>query len=316
MTRQTFSTVSTGAVVAEIDVDEARSLGAGGVAYPRLCVPACLHLRGVRGTGPADLAFTDLFAQLWIAQDVDRIADALPLKIHTIGSVAWHQALDESFYLEFPLDAVRVAQLERLRNGGDLTFRLDLKLSAQEFGPPHEAKEDAPVRCTLRRLHRLTAQLVFTVPKSVWIEQVLPRLGYGMVHIIEFPAASLDSCAELAQSFQALHQAQELHKLGLYDDAVGKCRVALDKFFELADKTGEDGAKRRVPILKRSWEAKLGKDTYTWLDGTLGAIKQAANLAHHSPNAHYSQLDSQMILAITSAVVSYAARTRESEAVS
>jgi len=47
--------------------------------------------------------------------------------------------------------------------------------------------------------------------------------------------------------------------------------------------------------------------------GSFGAIKDAANRAHHSPNAHYDHLDSQMIIAVTTTVVVYAARIAEPE---
>jgi len=109
-------------------------------------------------------------------------------------------------------------------------------------------------------------------------------------------------------AFKALQQAQELHKIGLYDEAVGKCRVALDKFFEHEEKTGDDNKIRRVPILAKSWEKKLGKCTYDWLNNSLAVLKEAANKSHHSPNAHYDQFDSQMIIAITTTLVAYAAR--------
>jgi hypothetical protein len=45
----------------------------------------------------------------------------------------------------------------------------------------------------------------------------------------------------------------------------------------------------------------------------LGSIKGAANPTHHSPNAFYSRFDSQMILAIITAVVAYIARANVME---
>jgi len=152
-----------------------------------------------------------------------------------------------------------------------------------------------------------------TVTRDVWTSRVLPQVGYGVVHVLEFPATPLEACASMDHAFKALKQAQELHKIGLYDEGVGKCRVALEKFFEYEDKTGGDGKTRRTPVFVKSWETKLGKSTYDWLNGSLGAIKDAANRTHHSPNIHYSQFDSQMIIAITTAVVAYAARTLDVE---
>ena len=160
----------------------------------------------------------------------------------------------------------------------------------------------------------MTLQQGFQIPQTHWIERVLPAVGYGKVHIVEFPAAPLDACAALDHSFKALKQAEEKHRLGFYDDAAGKCRLAIEPFFDhepIIDPTQPES--RKKPVLKKSWETKLGKATHDWLKATLGSIKEASNAPHHSPNEHYSQLDSQMILAVTTAVVAYIARTIKPE---
>jgi hypothetical protein len=122
----------------------------------------------------------------------------------------------------------------------------------------------------------------------------------------------LESFQELQPSYKALQQAQERHKIGLYDDAVAKCRVALDPFFEMVEKADEKGVVRRVPELQRSWQSKLGEATYRWLNDTFGAIREAANPTHHSPSIHYDQMESLMILSITAAVLSYVAKVKRS----
>ena len=63
-------------------------------------------------------------------------------------------------------------------------------------------------------------------------------LGNGL------PAIPLSACAAFAHAFQALKQGQELHLLGLYDDAVGKCRVALETLLDSDSSSGADGVKR------------------------------------------------------------------------
>jgi hypothetical protein len=95
---------------------------------------------------------------------------------------------------------------------------------------------------------------------------------------------------------------------------VAKCRVALDPFFELEKKVETIGGEQtvsRVPVLRRSCETRLGQATYVWLSSALRAIKEAANPVHHSPSAHYDQLESQLILTNTTAFVAYVARTMD-----
>lgn len=144
-------------------------------------------------------------------------------------------------------------------------------------------------------------------------EKVLPRLGYGKVMAIELPVISIESCKALEHSFKALEKAQRHFSYGMYDDAVGACRVALEQFFEPMDKG--DGSGKTIPKLKKSWESQLGKASYEWLNTSISSIKDAANKPHHSANDHFDRFGAQMLLTVTTALISYAAQQVSTEAV-
>lgn len=215
----------------------------------------------------------------------------------------------ETAYLEFPLDRVLLAELERIRNGGDLVLRLDATLVADQMLllNPQRNEGDAYV-WAFSVQHTMWVQQDMTIPRDVWIKRVLPNVGFGKMHVLEFPAVSLEACAALGHSYAALNQAVERHRVGLYDDAVGKCRVALDPFFEAVDIDDGKGGRKKFPKLKASWETKLGQTTYRWMNDALGVLKAAANPSHHSPSSHFDQLESQMLIVVTTALVAYAAR--------
>ena len=296
-------------IIAEISFDETQVRGAGGTTYPRLV------LRGKLAINPTpqpltDYVFTELSAQLHIKAEHERFADSLPFQLYRVQRGSWPYGADEQIELEFPLDARRVNLLEQKRNGGAMDLRLSLVLSAQQHAPIEgEEKSNRPQLWGLRWRHRCTAEVSLTIPATVWIQRVLPQIGYGVVHVIELPAVSVEACKELERSYAALCQAQERHAIGQYDDAVGKCRVALDSFFEPPGETDMHSTTRRLPNLEKGWEDRLGKVTYDWLNGAFKAIRKEANPTHHWPNASFSQFDSQMIIAITTTVVAYAART-------
>lgn len=311
MSRKQFSGW-TGRAIAELDIDASKLCGYGGADYPQLMWQ--LQLALVPQKAPQiDYAFRSVTAQLYFAAG-QKIADARPISLNRV--IQGHQDYwgEEYLNFEFPLDARRIEAIERQRQGGSLQFRLDVQILVDEYGAiPAHVESKRPAFWGLRAVQRLTLQETFQVPQTDWVERVLPNIGYGKVHIVEFPATPLDACATLDHSFKALKQAEDKHRLGFYDDAAGKCRLAIEPFFdyEPVDPTHPDS--RKIPVPKKSWETKLGKGTYDWLKSTLGSIKDAANPPHHSPNEHYSQLDSQMILAITTAVVAYIARTVKPE---
>jgi len=299
--------------IASAKIPEPEVIGSGGNSTPQIGIPLRLDVwHGSMRPGEG-LELVSLSAKLWALDGYISICPPVPL--NTTLQSQFPRIQDQLCYLNFPLDAIRLTHLERERNGGDMKFRLEAALLINQLFAVGKTPGEISSQTIWGHVqaHQLHLQAELKIPRDTWVSRVLPNVGYGVIHILEFPAAPLESCAKLQHSMQALQQAQELHKIGLYDDAVGKCRVALDPFFEFIETTGEDKVVRRVPTLKRSWETQLGKATYSWLDGTLGAIKEAANRAHHSPRAHYSQLDSQMIFAIASAVVAYVARTVEIE---
>lgn len=301
-----------GRAIADLDIDASKLHGYGGADYPHLMWQLQLALTPQK-TPQTDYAFRSVTAQLYFSTG-GKIADARTILLNRV--IQGHQDHwgEEYLNFEFPLDARRIEALERQRQGGSLQFRLDVQIHVDEYGAiPAHAESKRPAFWGLRAAQRLTLQEAFQVPQTDWIERVLPNVGYGKVHILEFPATPIDACTALAHSFKALKRAEEQHRLGFYDVAAGQCRVALEPFFDYEPVDASHPESRKIPVPKKHWETKLGKATYDWLKATLGSIKDATNPPHHSPNEHYSQLDSQMILAITTAVVAYIARTLKPE---
>lgn len=310
MSRKHFNT-GTGRMLAELDLDVSRLSGNGGAEYPHLFWQLEMMLQPPK-TPFNDYALRSAAAQLYFAPG-PKITDARPTALHRVIHGFQTYAGNEYLHFEFPLDARRIEMIERHRQGGSLNLRLDVQIQLDEFGaiPAHEESKRQSL-WGLTNVHRMALQETFQIPQSDWISRVLPNIGYGKVHVLEFPATPLDACSALDHSFKALKQAEEKHRLGFYDDAAGKCRLAIEPFFD-HEPAASHSESRKIPLLKKHWETKLGKATYDWLKSTLGSIKYAANPPHHSPNEHYSQLDSQMILAVTTAVVAYIARTIKPE---
>jgi hypothetical protein len=308
MSRRHFSGMSS--TIAELEIDVSRLTGAGGANYPQLWWQLRMSLLPQKAPH-TDFALRSAAAQIWSANG-EKIADSHSLILDRV--IRGYQSYwgEEYLSFEFPLSATQVEGIERLRRGRSLQCQLQVQVHVDEHGLiPAHTESKRPAFWGLVTSHRLTLQEAVEIPQTHWTERVLPNIGYGNVYIVEFPAAALHACAALEHSYKALQQAEEKHRLGFYDDAVGKCRTAIEPFFDLEPVEPGHSASRRIPVLKKHWETKLGKATYEWLKTALGSIKDASNAPHHSPNAHYSQLDSQMILAITTAVVSYITRTLE-----
>lgn len=293
--------------IAEAQLDETQINGSGGVAAPKLSMPLVIAIAYGQMQPREGVQLRQVRAKLTAVATGHAVMSA-SFELNRL-IVPRSSTTTETAYLEFPLDRVLLAELERIRNGGDLGLRLDATLVADQMHllNPQRTELDS-YAWAFSAQHTMWAQMDVTIPRDGWIKKVLPNAGFGSVHVLEFPAAPLETCAALGHSYAALAQAMERHRVGLYDDAVGKCRVALDPFFEYEDADDGKGGKKRIPKLKSSWETRLGQATYRWLNDALGALKLAANPNHHSPNPHFDQLESQMVIAATTALVAYAAR--------
>lgn len=280
--------------------------GVGGASFPRLFFQVTLHIREDSGEHWQDriqaVAFGALTGELVVGTAI--VANIRPVSLNKrrLGSLGYQT--DETITVEIELDERRIEWLDQLRAGGALDAKLRLQLQAHTFG--RTTNDRSTFSFGLVDASAIYGEIPLPIPEARWREQILPGLGFGTAMVVELPTFSLESCEALDHSFKALKKAQNHFFLGLYDDAVAACRVALDQFFEPADKN--DGSGKTVPKLKKSWETQLGAATHQWLDSALGAIKTAANKPHHTPHNHFDRFEAQMLMMVTTALVAYMAR--------
>ena len=294
----------------EASINIAYVQGIGGSLFPRIFFQVNLRINDEMGWNLRNQvqawSFGLLTGELVVGNEI--VSNIKPYSVNRRRLGVEDHSPEFPLDIEVPIDAARIEWLEQQRAGGSFEAKLRIKLQVQIFGNnPHTPE----FSCGLLDETMIYGEIPFTVPDSQWRDRVLPQLGYGKVIVFELPAISLESCAALDHSFKALEKAQRQFLLGMYDDTAGSCRVALDQFFEPTDK--DDGSGKTVPKLKKSWEPKLGAATYKWLDDALIAIKEPANKPHHSPHIHFDRLGAQMLMMITTALVSYAAQQLSSE---
>jgi len=290
-------------IIVRMEIEPATLIGIGGPEYPRLLVPLKISLNpyAQHANQKDDLLILGLRGELALELQ-QKISDSVSRPfvrlVREFPSEAWA-------HLEFPLASQVLERIEETRQG-DLRFRCDFQLEVTTFGTLRFGGNPDKALPSLPDIHALTTDCVIEVPQSVWIEKVLPGLGYGKVYWIELPAISLEACAELDHSFKALQQAERRFKFGDYDEAVAHCRKALEpirrELQKLKTKSGD--------ALAPDYAEKIGNSTVTWLTEVLGKTYGVANTPAHSPQTgHFNRLDAQMLLTITASVIAFLARS-------
>ncbi|MEW6159357.1 MAG: hypothetical protein AB1813_18175 [Verrucomicrobiota bacterium] len=282
----------------KLRTDPGRIRAEGGPLYPRIIVTCDIE------SVPQETLREAWLLQVQVGLDVPgkgRIADSLPVQINRQVYGTGHPIFG-TVSVEFPIDLHRAQAIEASRQGDmSLSITLHWRLGYVAFwkrgaSDVHDGDE----------VGTAYEPLQMTIPQSEWVKNVLPGLGLGTVMLVEVPINGIERSPELVNAVKALDDARDRLKVGLYDDAARQCRIALEPFFEQVDKP--DGA-GKMPQLKKSWEVKLGQAAYQWLGESVNAIKWAANPVHHSPTARFGRLDTEMLVMVTTALVSYAART-------
>lgn len=289
----------------EARINPSNIQGTGGATWPRLMFQVVLNIdedRSGYNQGRFQAAsFGMLTGDLVVGSETIAHIRPVSINVRLLGNLGY--TTEAHPLIEIELDARRIEWIEQQRAGKSFEAKLRISVQVQLFGAINTAPGS---EFGLIDVSAVYGEIPLACPDGHWRDTVLPGLGYGKVIAIELPAIELASYKALEHSFLALEKAQKQFLLGHYDDAVGACRVALEPFFELADKVGEPG--KRYPQLKKSWELSLGAATYQWLDASLGAIKTAANKPHHSPNSHFDRLGAQMLITVTTSLIAYAAR--------
>lgn len=128
--------------------------------------------------------------------------------------------------LEFPLDILKVARVEQAR-AGDLraAFQFSMLLAV------HSVRGLAVQRFETASI----PDIFFAIPKSQWVEQILPQLGYGKLELLEVRISEGLRAEGLSKSVEELRRAQKYLLEGDWGKAVAHCRIAIEAIPESRD---------------------------------------------------------------------------------
>src|SRR5690606_37440614 len=91
--------------------------------------------------------------------------------------------VETGIWLQFYMDDASIFAVQKHRDGGDLSLRIDLVFTALR----KEALNliDNETTWGVERVENFRGHVQFVVPKSYWVEKLLPALGYPGFKLIE-----------------------------------------------------------------------------------------------------------------------------------
>lgn len=297
----TSFTINCGNIIAEFDVESDQIYGSGCAEFPILGIRLNFLFRA-HNASKNGMDFIELRGR--IESKHKRLGFSQPTHLD-IRLESGKELTNYSVYMEFPLDLKRLDLLNKQRNGGDVHLTIHLELLSNEIAwlNPKDTQQSA---WGITYRHRSYSKVELKIPRSEWLEKILPGTGFGKTYLVELPIVSIESCEKMKSAFENLQTAQALENQGFYKESVSKCRTALEAFIEQKTVIDDKGKEKKIPKLKASWETRLGERTYNWLDSSLSVIKGEANKAAHLSPKHFTQLEAQMLLLVTTSLLAYA----------
>jgi hypothetical protein len=166
------------------------------------------------------------------------VGDAYSERLAHFWDLNSNNALD--FTLK--LDHHTLSQIEKLRGGAKLILGFRMRFLYHSSIDP-----------TLREVEFDIENQ--EIPKSKWVEDILPPLKYKNVALVELPYLEH---TELQSAIDKLNLAWHKFAMGDYDDVLVKCRAVIEEFASYVKKQGheiertnDNGSKGMVPDWKR-----------------------------------------------------------------
>ena len=259
--------------------------------YPRIEIPLEINCSYTAPSPDAPISLDGFVLDVGIRQGMNSsfvgnlFIDPPYVRLYGTSNVRLRTFLDLDFY--------RLAQIEKLREGKDLSLYINGKCFAVMDQPQKTEKNQQNFQLNIR------------IHKSQWVEDILDKVGFKDVSLLEIPRLTQDENNTIAK---CIDSAWKQYMMGEYDKVLGDCRKALEGISGVVKKQGfektieQEGKKpRQVPDWEKYFDHKDMGDIF----GTMFQ-KMSGFLA---PGAHYGKSinkeDADLALMVTHSMVNF-----------
>lgn len=250
------------------------------------------YIRGVGGQ-PPDLWVSYASSKLNI---IPKAGDPVYVSLLVHEPSLLHLFLGNSVEINFygELDHFKLAQLEKIREGGDLQIRIDLYFIVQLLSQP-------------AFLELKSCSINARIPKSDWVEKILPSLKFKDVSLIEIPKIENP---EFGQVIDEINEAWKQYSMGEYKNVLVECRKAMEALGDVVksknfkkETPNEKGEKKTEPDWAQALQdEEIGNIIGSFVQKLSGFLAPAA---HHGKS--FNREEAELAILITHALTKYVA---------
>jgi hypothetical protein len=155
--------------------------------------------------------------------------------------------IDDDSHLTFDLtlDHYTLSQIEKIRKSGDLNLNFNIRFQAFVVGKPFYGQFSDLQDCSI--------SLDEQIAKSKWVEDILPKIGYKNVALVEIPVLEY---IKLNKAIDILNRAWKSYSTGDIDDVLVNCRKTLH---EIGKQVKNAGFKTQVEESDKNGNKRMQK---------------------------------------------------------
>ncbi len=292
--------MDSGGIIGRISLEVQNVHALGGPEFPKLIFNLDLRLSPLRTFSQGDKGhgLTWMFLSGEFCSPEQRVVANFRDEVNLYADAS--HSPETQFRLEIPLDLMTIERIEQSREGD-----LRASLSLRAFFAVHIAGGIGVERFETARIE----PIIFTIPKSQWVEKLLPQLGYGRLELIEIRIPN-GMCAEgLPKAVQEVREARAYLLNGDWEKVVSHCRKTLEAILDSRPLQLPSASKFSLKVdtfISDHLASKLGEKQSKLLADEMKLLWEVCSkAAHPNPPDYFKRADANFIVQNTTAILEY-----------
>lgn len=206
------------------------------------------------------------------------------------------------------LDLYKFKKIEELRKGDiQFDFRFETSVTVYDWvNLKSEKMGYIPSWFTQSNLN-----FSYTIPLSVWIKQIIPKLNFGNYELFEVPIPDKVIAEEFKNLIASFEKGKDFFVSGHYDEAVAHCRKIVEhipKAFPIEFEKGKNPSQkeRLREFIKLYITPKLKAESkVNFIEDRLTQLWNITSIPHHRTEPYFNRSDAEVIMFDTVSILSY-----------
>lgn len=203
-------------------------------------------------------------------------------------------------WLSFPLSDKTLHTIQKQRAGNDVQFIIDFRIVA--LRKETQSHPGSYMIWNATGTREFQGSIAFSISKSHWVENFLPRFGYDSFRMIEIPIKHKHLKEAYNDIIREFDLAQQYFEKDDNNKCVSHCRSTLDQLTRNLKKIKE-GQQSESAF---QWLKNIDGATFKWINEIDKSLSAIGSKAHHAGlKKDFSRVEAESIYLVTLGLMNF-----------